>query len=323
MAAVVSGRIDAEAPVVLLHGGAWDIPTDEIDAHLDGMRRALRVGRRALERGRGALDTVVEVVAALEDHPAFDAGRGSVLDRDGQPQLDAGVMDGPALRWGAVANVRALANPIRAARALVETDGQERLMVGEGAERFAAEQGLLSVDPQSLVVERERRRYERLREAQGFHTSAAFAGRAVPRGTVGCVVLDADGRLAAGTSTGGAPFTRPGRVGDSPLVGSGFYADDRAAASATGWGEAIATVQLCARTCASSGGPEDAARREIDRMLRLVRWPGAGPATGGVITITHEGRGGWAFSTPRMARAWWSPAGEGAAVDRPDGLAGE
>lgn len=318
MPTVVSGQIEAEAPLVLLHGGAWDIPTDELDAHLDGMGRALRVGRRALDRGRTALDVVVEVVVALEDHPAFDAGRGSVLDRDGQPQLDAGVMDGETLRWGAVANVRQLSNPILAARALVETDGQARLMVGEGAERFAAERGLPSVDPQSLVVARERRRYERLRQERGFHTSEAFAGDA-PRGTVGCVVLDALGRLAAGTSTGGAPFTRAGRVGDSPIVGSGFYADEQSAASATGWGEAISTVQLCARTCAASESgahPERAAREEIDRMLRLVRWPGAEASTGGVITLTHEGRGGWAFSTPRMARAWWSPAGEGAAVDR-------
>ena len=316
MPTVLSGRIDAEAPLILLHGGAWDIPTDEIDAHLDGMARALRVGRRALDRGRAALDVVVDVVEALENHPAFDAGRGAVLDRDGQPQLDAGVMDGPTLRWGAVANVRQLPSPIRAARALVDTDGQERLMVGEGAERFAAERGLPSVDPQSLVVDRERRRYDRLREERGFHTSGAFAGRA-PRGTVGCVVLDAERRLAAGTSTGGAPFTRPGRVGDSPIVGSGFYADDQAAASATGWGEAISTVQLCARTCAPSDrSPAEAARDEIDRMLRLVRWTGAEPATGGVITLSRHGRGGWAFTTPRMARAWWSPSGEGAAVTR-------
>lgn len=316
MPAVVSGRVDGDAPLVLLHGGAWDIPTDEIDAHLDGMARALRVGRRALERGRTALDVVVEVVTALENHPAFDAGRGSVLDRDGQPQLDAGLMDGPTLRWGAVANVRQLANPILAARALVEADGQARLLVGEGAERFAAEQGIPSVDPQSLVVERERRRYDQLREERGFHTSEAFAGDA-PRGTVGCVVLDASGRLAAATSTGGAPFTRPGRVGDSPVVGSGFYADDQRAASATGWGEAISTVQLCARACAAGDRePEQAAREELDGMRRRVRWAGAGPATGGLITLRRDGRGGWAFSTPRMARAWWSPAGEGAAVDR-------
>ncbi len=313
---VVSGRVDLGTPLILLHGGAWDIPADEIDAHLDGMARALRVGRRALDRGRPALDVVAEVVVALENHPAFDAGRGAVLDRDGQPQLDAGIMDGPTLRWGAVANVRQLANPILAARALVETDGQERLMVGEGAERFAAERGLPSVDPSSLVVDRERRRYDRLCEERGFHTSAAFSGRS-PRGTVGCVVLDGAGRLAAGTSTGGAPFTRPGRVGDSPIVGSGFYADDRAAASATGWGEAISTVQLCARVCAPTDrAPDAAAHDEIDRMLRVVRWPGAEPATGGVITVSRDGRGGWAFSTPRMARAWWSPAGEGAAVER-------
>ena len=318
MAAVASGEIVGEPPLLLLHGGAWDIPTDETAAHLEGMDRALRVGRRALERGRTALDVVAEVVAAMEDHPAFDAGRGAVLDRDGLPQLDAGLMDGPTLQWGAVANVRHLANPILAARRLAEDDGQARLLVAEGAERYAAEIGLPSVDPQVLIVDRERRRYDRLGGERGFHTSNAFAG-GTPRGTVGCTVLDASGRLAAGTSTGGAPCTRPGRVGDSPLVGAGFYADGQSAASATGWGEAISTVQLSARVCgaaASGHTPEEAARHEIERMRSVIRWPGAVRATGGVILLTREGRGGWAFSTPRMARAWWSPTGSGMDVDR-------
>lgn len=316
MRPVHSGSVAAVGPAVLVHGGAWDIPTDELDAHRDGLARALRVAQRALAKSRPALDVVAETVAALEDHPAFDAGRGAVLDRDGLPQLDAGVMEGHTLRWGAVANVRHLANPIRAARALVDADGQARLLVGEGAERYAAELGLPAVDPTALVVDRERQRFERLSAERGFHTSGAFAGPA-PRGTVGCVVLDGDGRLAAGTSTGGAPLTRPGRVGDSPVVGSGFFADDRAGASATGWGEAISTVQLSVRVCdASAESPEAAAREHLDRMRDRVRWGEAEPATGGVIVLTREGRGAWAFTTPRMARGWWSAAGEGLAVDR-------
>ena len=304
---------------MLVHGGAWDIPREETEAHEEGLRRALRVGRRALERGRPALDIAVEVVAALEDHPAFDAGRGAVLDRDGQPQLDAGVMDGEALRWGAVANVRRLANPVRAARALLEADGQARLLVAEGAERFAGECGLPAVPPEALVVSRERARYDRLTAHPDFHTSAAFAGAMdVPKGTVGCVVRDPAGRLAAATSTGGAPLTRAGRVGDSPVPGAGFYADASGAASTTGWGEAILTTQLAARAVGSvRDGSEAAAREAVADLGRRVRWAGAAPATAGLILVDAAGRAGWAFSTPRMARGWWRPGDEPAAsLDR-------
>jgi len=297
---------------VLVHGGAWDIPLGETEAHEAGLVRALRLGRRAVERGLSALDIAVEVVAALEDHPAFDAGRGSVLDRDGQPQLDAGVMDGETLRWGGVANVRRLANPIRAARALLASDGQARLLVGEGAERFAAELGLPAVPPAALVVDRERDRYARLTSHPDFHTSAAFSGAMdVPRGTVGCVVCDAAGRLAAATSTGGAPLTRAGRVGDSSIPGAGFFADASAAASATGWGEAILTTQLTARAVGLVGhGAEAAASEALAEMGERVRWAGASVATGGLIVADAHGRAGWAFSTPRMARGWWRPGAE-------------
>lgn len=298
-------------PAVLVHGGAWAIPDEEVDAHLDGLGKALARARQLAERGRSALEVVVETVAVLESHPAFDAGLGAVLDRDGRPQLDAGVMDGSTLAWGGVANVRTVANPIRLARALAEEDGQARLLVGEGAERYAGELGMPYVEPERLVVARERERFERLREEAGFHTSGAFSGGA-PRGTVGCVAVDAEGRLAAATSTGGAPYTRPGRVGDSPLVGAGYWADAHAALSATGWGEAISTVQLCSRAGADierGTDPLNAIRVRLDDMRQRIRWPGASPATGGLIALDASGRGGWAFSTPRMARGGWTPGG--------------
>lgn len=299
-------------PALLLHGGAWDIPHDETAAHVEGMTQALARGRALLGAGASALETVVETVAVLEAHPAFDAGRGAVLDRSGQAQLDAGLMCGATYRWGAVAHVRRIAHPIRVAHRLLAGDGQERLLVGPGAEAFAEEVGFGLVDNERLVVERERARFARLRDEAAFHTSRAFSGEAAPRGTVGCVALDREGRLAAATSTGGAPFTRPGRVGDSPLVGSGYYADADAAASATGWGEAIAAVLLCGRTVdavAAGATPEAAASAGLQRMGRLVQGPGergvAGPATGGLIVLDRHGRGGWAFTTPRMARAGW------------------
>ncbi len=301
---------------LVVHGGAWDIPDAEFDAHLDGLSLAIARARRVLERGGPALDAVEEAVAAMEAHGAFDAGRGAVLDRDGAAQLDAGVMCGPTLRWGAVANVRALPHPVRAARHLLEGDSQARLMVGEGAERWAAEIGLPHVAPSRLVHPREQARWESLRAAADAHTSVAFAGAgaervsaaASPRGTVGCVALDAAGRLAAATSTGGTPFAPAGRVGDSPIVGAGFYADAAAAVSATGWGEALATVQIASRAAALVDvgvAPADAAAQELDRMRGCVRWPGAAEATGGLIVLGADGAAGWAFTTPRMARGGW------------------
>jgi len=304
----------AGRPALLLHGGAWDIPDVEVAAHVEGMTEAVAYGRVLLERGATALETVVETVAVMEAHPAFDAGRGAVLDRSGRVQLDAGVMCGAPLRWGAVAHVRQLAHPIRVARRLLNSDGQERLLVGPGAEAFAEEVGFELIDNEALIVERERKRFARLQDEATFHTSRAFSGDApkAPRGTVGCVALDAEGRLAAATSTGGAPYTRPGRVGDSPIVGAGYYADTGAAASATGWGEAIATVLLCGRAADAvrdGATPEAAAITGLDRMRRAVVGAGergvAGPATGGLIVLDRQGRGGWAYTTPRMARAGW------------------
>ena len=281
------------------------------------------MAQRAVEAGRDALAVAVETVAALEDHPAFDAGRGAVLDRDGGVQLDAGVMEGETRQWGAVANVRGLPNPVRAARALLGADEQARLLVGEGAERFAAEQGLPAVSPSALVVLRERARYDRLRAHPDFGTAALAGAMDVPggppdeahdpapAGTVGCVVCDVAGRLAAATSTGGAPLTRSGRVGDSPIPGAGFLATPTGAASATGWGEAILTVGLCARAVGhlDRHPPAEAARQALAEMAEAVRWS-ATPATGGLLVVDPEGRAGWAFSTPRMARAWWRPGSE-------------
>ncbi len=304
-------------PALIVHGGAWDIPDADLDDHLDGLRGAIARGRRVLERGGTALDAAEAAVIAMETHPAFDAGRGSVLDQDGQAQLDAGMMCGATLRWGAVANVRSLDHPVRAARMLLEdADGLAfgaRLLVGEGAERFAAEAGLPHVAPERLVVPRELARFEALRADPDYHPSRAIAGPDAPRGTVGAAALDASGRLAAATSTGGTPYARAGRVGDTPLVGSGFYADAHAATLATGWGEALATVQICARTAlriAAGAAPGDAARDALEAMGEAVRWPGTARAAGGLIALRADGTAGWAFTTPRMARGGWAAGTE-------------
>lgn len=305
-----SGSTASAGPCLLIHGGAWAIPDSEVGAHRDGLRRALDRGRALLAKGTPALDVATETVAAMEAHGAFDAGRGAVLTRDGVVELDAGVMDGATLRFGAVAAVRRLPQPVRVARRLLDAGGGAvRLLAGAGAEAFAETEGFALVENEALICPRERKRYERLHAEAGYHPSHPFL---TPRGTVGCVARDRAGRVAAATSTGGTPLRPPGRIGDTPLPGCGFYAGAHAAASATGWGEAIATVLLCGRAVdAAAGGtaPEAAAAEGLRRMHKTVRNRDGAGAAGGLILLRADGQGGWAFTTPRMARGGWAEGG--------------
>ena len=301
----------ARSPILLLHGGAWDIPADLLDAHEQGVFDALQEGWRILERGGSALDAVETAVASMEDDPAFDAGLGSFLTRDGRVQLDALIMDGATLRAGGVACVERIRNPIHAAR-LVLDKSPHVYFVGPGAEDFARAHGMTLIDNSELVLDRERRR---LAEAQAREKSGVpdrtFSGRPEPdkpygsdpnetsHDTVGAVALDREGRLAAATSTGGTLNKDPGRVGDSSLIGCGCYADDTAAAvSLTGWGEPImklvlgkwATDKVLAGRSAEQVAPE--------AMAYLLRRTGG---HGGIILLAPDGRYGLAHNTPRMA----------------------
>ena len=302
---------------LLVHGGAWAIPQDESEAHRDGMRQALARGRDLLLAGAPALDVVAEAVAVLEEHGAFDAGCGAVLTRAGTVELDAGLMDGSTLDFGAVACVQRVAHPIRVAHRLLERgEGQVRLLTSAGAEQFAEAEGFAPVDNGALICDRERRRYDHLRQqAEQFHTSHPFLPPRdrMPQGTVGCVARDRQGRLAAATSTGGTPFRPPGRVGDSPLPGAGYYANEHAAASSTGWGEAIAAMLLAGRavdSVAAGQSSEDAVCERLRAMHQRIKNREGEGATGGLILLDWHGRGAWAFTTPRMARGGWREGGE-------------
>src|SRR5678816_931750 len=226
---------------IVVHGGAWSIPVEAREPHTRGCLAAVERGFAVLEAGGSGVDAVVAAVELLEDDPTFDAGRGSVLSAEGQVQLDAGLMDGRTLHVGAVAGLHRVAHPIQLARAVLERS-RHHLLVGEGAERFAREQGLQLVDPESFVVERERQRYAEFLAGR-LGTADDFA-----HDTVGAVALDARGQLAAGNSTGGVAFSLPGRVGDAPLPGVGYVADSRTGGVAcTGWGEHILRVGLATR----------------------------------------------------------------------------
>jgi beta-aspartyl-peptidase (threonine type) len=310
----------ARFPILLVHGGAWDIPAELLDAHEQGVFDALQEGWRILERGGSALDAVESAVTYLEDDPAFDAGRGSFLTRDGRVQLDALIMDGATLRAGGVACVERIRNPIQAAR-LVLDKSPHVYFVGAGAEDFALANGIRLIDNKDLVLDRER---QRLAEAQAREREGApdrtFSGHSDPdspeslphdsHDTVGAVALDLGGRLAAATSTGGTLNKEPGRVGDSSLIGCGCYADNASAAvSLTGWGEPIMKLVLgkwATDRVMAGRSPEQVAPEAMAYLLRRLG------GHGGIILLAPDGRYGLAHNTPRMA--WGIHTAEGPRV---------
>ena len=303
-------------PVLVVHGGAWAMPDDMVEAHLHGVRNALAAGWRVLERGGPALDAVEEAVVIMEDDETFDAGRGSFLNRDGKVQMDALIMDGATLRAGGVGCVERLRNPVRAARKIL-SESPHVYFVAEGAEQFAAEHGVPLCRNEDLIITRE---VERLREYQ-----LELAGQATDDGndlvapsishdTVGAVALDRDGNIAAATSTGGTLNKAPGRLGDSSLIGCGCYADNlSAAASTTGWGEPIMKLVLAKWTAdrVSAGNlPEWAAQEAMNYLKQRLN------GHGGIIVLNALGQFGIAHNTPRMAWACKTVKKEEAGIER-------
>jgi len=283
----------ARVPAILVHGGAGADPTDGRDELRDGMRAAVLAGWRVLAEGGRALDAVEAAVRALEDHPRFNAGRGSVLTTAGTVEMDASIMEGDRLECGAVAAVSRVANPITLARRVLD-GGRHVLMVADGAHAFARAAGLPECDPATLITDRQRRRH-----------AARVTADAAARSTVGAVALDRHGTAAAATSTGGTAGKLPGRVGDSAVIGCGTYADSTlGAVSCTGDGEAIIRVTLARRALEyvkQADDPEYAARVAVDVLVE------EGRGDGGLIIVDWRGRLGHATSTPYMPVAAMSP----------------
>jgi beta-aspartyl-peptidase (threonine type) len=303
-------------PALIVHGGAWDIPDAAVAACKSGCERALTAGWRILEAGGSALDAVEAAVVILEDDPVFDAGYGSHLNLDGRVECDAIVMDGSTLRAGAVATLQHVRNPVRLARKVLE-NCPHMMLAAEGAERFAHEQGIKLCANEELVTDAEREAWSKCKMDK--HAAAFHRGH--EQGTVGTVAIDRNGQLFAATSTGGTCCKLPGRVGDSPLIGCGCYADQEAGGvSCTGYGEAIMKIVM-AKTATdllrhspdrnktpavissrpnnpAPGNTESAmaaARASVELLARRTH------ATGGIILLDRDGNPGWAFNTPRMS----------------------
>jgi len=271
------------------------------EQYLDSLRTVLGAGRSVLMEGGSALDAVEHCVALLEDDPLFNAGRGSVLNEDGEVETDAGLMDGRALAAGAVGAVPRIANPIRLARRVLEA-GDAVLLVGSGALRFAAKCVIPEVAGEDLVTLERRQEWMRVRGQEAV-PGAPDPSTIEPVGTVGAVARDLRGNLAAATSTGGRVNKPAGRVGDSPLIGAGVFADNQSCAvSATGHGEELMRV-LLAGTIANAvlnRGLDAAAA--MDAGMRLLRDRLSG--RGGAICIDRQGRCAAGRTTPRMPHGW-------------------
>ncbi len=302
-------------PVLVVHGGAWAIPDDMVDDHLRGVRNALAAGWRVLDRGGNSLDAAEEAIVILEDDETFDAGRGSFLNRDGHVQCDALIMDGATLRAGGVGCVERLRNPVRAARKVLE-ESPHVYFVGEGAERFAQEHGIELIENSELVIEREVKRLHEVHMhiANGNTDKEDVFSPLSSTDTVGAIALDAQGNLAAATSTGGTLNKAPGRVGDSSLIGCGCYADNASGAvSNTGWGEPIMKLVLGKWACDrlyTGALPAEVAEQAIAYLKKRVN------GHGGMILLDRQGRFGIAHNTPRMAWAVKSKSEERAGIRR-------
>ena len=276
-------------PAIVVHGGAGRVPTDQarIERMREGAAAAIEAGHAVLEGGGSALDAVEAAVVVLEDDPVFNAGRGAALTSDGGVELDASVMEGTGRSVGAVACVTGVRNPVRAALAVLHD--HHVLLVGTAARAFAAEHGVELCDDGWLITD-------------GQREVLASGERGWAAGTVGAVARDREGRLAAATSTGGTMGQRRGRVGDSPLIGAGTWADDATVAvSCTGDGESIIRVAMA---------------HEVDALVRFRGLPLAEACTqalaelarydghGGLIAVSASGEVAAQFSSPGMTRGW-------------------
>jgi beta-aspartyl-peptidase (threonine type) len=296
---------------LVVHGGAGVIERLQLTAQQDSeiraaLDRALAAGAAVLAAGGDALDAVERAACVLEDDPHFNAGRGSVFTYQGTNELDAAIMDGRTRDAGAVTGVTATRNPVTLARAVME-HSPHVFLSREGADQFSREHGLEQAEPEWFATPERRRQLEAMRADESH-----YFDEELKYGTVGAVAVDVRGHVAAATSTGGLTGKRWGRIGDTPLIGAGTYADDRAGAvSATGAGEYFIRAAAAHEICARIRMLGESAQAAADRAIADV---GALGGSGGVILVTPKGDAAWAFNTPGMYRGIASSEGRRVAI---------
>nr|WP_225876320.1 isoaspartyl peptidase/L-asparaginase [Lysobacter terrestris] len=309
---------DKPRTALVIHGGAGVIERSALSAQDEreiraALDRALDAGNAVLAKGGSALDAVEAAIVVMEESPQFNAGKGAVFNAEGKHELDASIMDGHTRKAGAVAGVSTVRNPIRLARAVME-HSPHVMLAGMGAEKFADSRPELERVPNHWFDTERRRR--QLEEAQAKEKAgAAIVEKGKYFGTVGAVALDAQGHIAAATSTGGMTNKRWGRVGDSPIIGAGTWADDRCGVSGTGWGEFFIRNAVAHDICARVAYRGDALAVAADEVINKVV-PASG-GDGGAIALDRDGNIALPFNTSGMYRAWIKPDGSrGTAIFR-------
>ncbi|RKE43751.1 MULTISPECIES: isoaspartyl peptidase/L-asparaginase [unclassified Sphingomonas] len=290
---------------LVIHGGAGKLDSEMVSPEQDagaraGLSRALDIGSKALAEGGSALDAVEAAVRVLEDDPHFNSGRGAVFTHDGTLELDAAIMDGRTRAAGAVAAATATRNPVGLARAILD-DGRHVFLAGKGADAFSREHALPQADADWFATDERRRQFAEFQaDGGGFDVDMKY-------GTVGAVACDAQGHVAAATSTGGVTGKRWGRIGDTPVIGAGTFADDRACAvSCTGSGEFFLRVGVGHEIAARVRFAGESLQVAADAVLADVKALGG---TGGVIVTGPDGDMAWGFNTVGMYRGTASSAG--------------
>lgn len=313
LAAMTANAADTPKTALVIHGGAGVIERSHLSAEDEkairaDLNRALDAGNAILAKGGPALDAVQAAIEVMEDSPRFNAGKGAVFNAKGGHELDAAIMEGHTHRAGAVAGVTTVRHPIELARAVME-HSPHVMLAGAGAEAFADTQPRIERVPNSWFDTEHRRK--QLEQAQADEKKQAALGLPPKKGTyfgtVGAVALDAQGHIAAATSTGGMTNKKWGRVGDSPIIGAGTWADERCGVSGTGWGEfyiryAVAH-DICARVAYRGDALHDAAEEVVDHIV-----PAAG-GDGGAIALDKDGNIAMPFNTSGMYRGWVKPDG--------------
>ena len=302
---------------IAIHGGAGTIlkknmSPEKEKQYTDAMNEALNIGEEMLKKGEKGLDVIEAVIIYLENNELFNAGKGAVFTNDGKNELDASIMEGKNMNAGAVGGVTNLKNPIRAARAVME-QSEHVMLVGKGAEKFAKDIGQEVVDPKYFYTERRFKSLENVKAKEKAMGSLLQENPDYKFGTVGCAVLDKNGNLAAGTSTGGMTNKRWNRIGDAPIIGAGTYANNQTCAvSSTGHGEyfirfAVAH-DISARMEYLNESLEEAANHVVNK--KLVEKGGSG----GIISVDKYGNVALPHNSPGMYRAWANPESRGVRI---------
>lgn len=292
---------------IVIHGGAGTILKEHMSAEKDSLyraalNRALDIGETILKDGGTALDAVESTIRWMEDNPLFNAGKGAVFTHNGTNELDASIMDGATHNAGAVGGINTVKHPISAARAVMEKS-EHVMMVGKGAETFAHSIGLEQVDPSYFHTDR---RWESLQRVLDREKKKQVIPDKDKHGTVGCVALDAKGNVAAGTSTGGMTNKKYNRIGDSPIIGAGTYADNATCGvSATGWGEYFIRYTVARDIAAMMEYGDHTLSYAADYII-LDKLKTAG-GTGGIVAIDRMGHISMPFNTEGMYRGWRKP----------------